>query len=595
VKKNNGELLVELGLIDAQQLATCQQEIEKSGVTIESCVIEKKFSTAQAIAQAYAKYASFSYVDTVTEKMADLDLLARVPLKFLRDNEIMPVMMEGNIVILTANPFDFQPLDELNMLLGGGTQYAVAPLEVIINGINRYYPLEGTERMMKELEEEEGVPKEVAFEEIEEKDILGMATDAPIIKLVNNIFFQAVKRNASDIHIEPFEKEIRVRYRIDGVMYSVMSPPKRIQGALISRIKIMAHLDIAEKRIPQDGRIAIKVGDKPWDIRVSVLPVSFGERVVMRLLDKSRTFTGLKDIGFGERDLKVIENNIHRPNGIIYITGPTGSGKTSTLYSILNELNSPEVNIVTVEDPVEYQMAGVGQVGVREKVGLTFAAALRSILRQDPDIVMIGETRDQETAQIAVQAALTGHLVLSTLHTNSAPASITRLIDMGIEPFLIASSVVMVVAQRLVRKLCPACKKEQQPNVELFERVGLSAQDAQGFKFYAPGGCDECNKTGFRGRIAIFEIMEMTAAIAKLTMERSETGIIREQAIKDGMIPLIKDGLRRIKDGLTTIEEVLAVATVEQEATEEKTVVAPAPQENKEENKEVKEEIKDNV
>lgn len=569
MKKNNGELLVELGLVTPAQLTTCQQETEKTGVAVSECLVEKKFTTQEDIAKAYAKKAGLEYIDVVTDKTADLDLLAKVPLKFLRDNEIMPIKVDGNIVILTTNPFDFQPLDELNMLLGGGTQYAVASLSVIMNGINRYYPLEGTERMMKELEEEEEAPKEVAFEEIEEKDILGMATEAPIIKLVNNIFFQAVKRNASDIHIEPFEKEIRVRYRIDGVMYIAMNPPKRIQGALISRIKIMAHLDIAEKRIPQDGRIAIKVGDKAYDIRVSVLPVTFGERIVMRLLDKSRTFTGLKDIGFSERDYKVIENTIHRPNGIIYVTGPTGSGKTSTLYSVLNELNSPEFNIITVEDPVEYQMAGVGQVGVREKVGLTFAAALRSILRQDPDIVMIGETRDQETAQIAVQAALTGHLVLSTLHTNSAPASITRLIDMGVEPFLIASSVVMIIAQRLVRKLCSHCKKEYHPSVELLEKIGVSAKDAKSIKFYEPVGCDECNNTGYRGRIAIFEVMEMTQAIAKLTMERSETGIIREQAIKDGMLPLIKDGLRRIIDGLTTIEEVLAVATVEQEAIEE--------------------------
>ena len=569
MKKNSGELLVELGLITAEQQATCQQESEKSGVSVRDCALEKKFTTQEDIAKAYAERAGLEYIDVVTDKTADLDLLAKVPLKFLRDNEVMPIKMEGNVVILTANPFHFQPLDDLNMLLGGNAQYAVAPLSVITNGINRYYPLEGTERMMKELEEEEEVPKEVAFEEIEEKDILGMATEAPIIKLVNNIFFQAVKRNASDIHIEPFEKEIRVRYRIDGVMYTVMNPPKRIQGALTSRIKIMAHLDIAEKRVPQDGRIAIKVADKAYDIRVSVLPVTFGERIVMRLLDKSRTFTGLKDIGFSDRDYKVIENNINRPNGIIYVTGPTGSGKTSTLYSILNQLNSPEVNIVTVEDPVEYQMAGIGQVGVREKVGMTFAAALRSILRQDPDIVMIGETRDQETAQIAVQAALTGHLVLSTLHTNSAPASITRLIDMGVEPFLIASSVVMIIAQRLVRKLCSHCKKEYKPNVELIERMGISAKEVKDIKFYEPIGCDECNQMGYRGRVAIFEVMEMTSAIAKLTMDRSETGIIRDQAIKDGMLPLIKDGLRRIKDGLTTIEEVLAVATMEQEGVSE--------------------------
>jgi general secretion pathway protein E len=390
-----------------------------------------------------------------------------------------------------------------------------------------------------------------------------MAAEAPIIKLVNNILFQAVKRNASDIHIEPFEKELRVRYRIDGVMLDVMSPPKRIQGALASRIKIMSHLNIAEKRIPQDGRMQIKVADKAIDIRVSVLPVVHGERIVMRLLDKSRVFGKLENIGFSEHDLKIVKESIERPNGIIYVTGPTGSGKTSTLYSILGELNKPDVNIVTVEDPVEYQMAGVGQVQVREKVGLTFAAALRSILRQDPDIVMIGETRDQETAQIAVQAALTGHLVLSTLHTNSAPASITRLIDMGVEPFLIASSIVMILAQRLVRKLCPDCKKPYTPDPDLLRRLGISPEEAKKITFYEPKGCSECLNTGYRGRLAIFEVMEMTGPIAALTMQRADTAQLRSQAVKDGMTLLVSDGVRKIALGLTSIEEVLAVATME--------------------------------
>lgn len=564
MKTKNGEMLVELGVINTQQRAECQQESEKTGVSVEDCLIEKKYTTPADIAKAYADYASLPYVDSITDKMADLTLLAKVPLHFLRDNEVIPVMLDGQVTILTADPFDFQPLDEINMLLGGGARYAVAARSVVINGINRYYPLEGAEHMIKELEEEQ-VPKEVSFEEIEEKDILGMATEAPIIKLVNNILFQAVKKNASDIHIEPFEKELRVRYRIDGILQTIMTPPKRVQGSLVSRIKIMAHLDIAEKRIPQDGRIAIKVADKPIDIRVSILPVTFGERVVMRLLDKTRTFAKLSDMGFSERDYKVLENSIKRPNGIIYITGPTGSGKTSTLYSILNELNKPEVNIITVEDPVEYQLKGLGQVPVREKVGLTFAAALRSILRQDPDIIMIGETRDQETAQIAVQSALTGHLVLSTLHTNSSPAAITRLIDMGVEPFLIASSVVMVVAQRLVRKLCPDCKKAYKPNSELLTRIGLTQEEANKITFYEPIGCDECSQSGYRGRLPVFEMMEMTPGIAKLTMEKAETGLIREQAMKDGMSLLIKDGLRRIKEGLTTIDEVLAVATVEDE------------------------------
>jgi len=568
VKKNLGDILVELGVINTQQLKECQQEIKKSGATFEVCLFDKKFVTSEALAKAYASYASLPYVETITEKMADLTLLSKVPLKFLQDNNVIPIMQNGQITILTANPMNFQPLDELNLILGGGTQYAVALQTIIINAINRYYPLEGTQQMIEELEEEAETPDAVAFEEIEERDILAMATEAPIIKLVNSVLFQAVKRGASDIHIEPFEKELLVRYRIDGILYDVMSPPKRIQGALTSRIKIMANLNIAEKRIPQDGRIAIKIADRAIDIRVSVLPVIFGERIVMRLLDKTRTFSKLQDLGFSKHDYKLITESITRPNGIIYVTGPTGSGKTSTLYSIISELNRPEVNIITVEDPVEYQMKGVGQVQVREKVGLTFATALRSILRQDPDIIMIGETRDQETAQIAIQAALTGHLVLSTLHTNSAAAAITRLIDMGVEPFLIASSVVVAMAQRLVRLLCNKCKQVYTPEQELLKRIGVSPEEAKNITFYKAVGCAECLETGYKGRLPIFEIMEMTPAVIQLTMQHVNTSVIRNQAIKDGMTLLVEDGVRKIKEGLTTIDEVLAVATIEHEVVE---------------------------
>ena len=567
MNKRIDQILVELGVINTQQLQECQKDIQKTQKTLEQCLLDKKFATPDAITQAYAEYAALPFIEKITDKMADMTLLAKVPLKFLRDNEVMPVMYEGQITILTANPMNFQPLDELNLILGGGAQYVVAPKVIIINGINRYYPIEGAERMIEELEEE-AIPEEVGFEEIEEKDILAMATEAPIIKLVNNILFQAVKRDASDIHVEPFEKEVCVRYRIDGVMYDVMSPPKRIQDALTSRIKIMSHLNIAEKRVPQDGRIAIKVADKAIDIRVSVLPVAFGERIVMRLLDKTRTFAALKDLGLSDRDHSILVAGITRPNGIIYVTGPTGSGKTTTLYSILGELNKPEVNIITVEDPVEYRMKGIGQVQIREKVGLTFAVSLRSILRQDPDIVMIGETRDQETAQIAIQAALTGHLVLSTLHTNNAPAAITRLTDMGVEPFLIASSVVMTMAQRLVRRLCNACKQTYQPEIELLSRIGLTQEDAKSITFYKLVGCEECGNAGYKGRLAIFEIMEMTPAIAKLTMERSDTGMLRNQARRDGMTFLVEDGLRKIQEGVTTIDEVLAVATIEHEVVE---------------------------
>lgn len=560
--KNIGDFLVSYGLITAEQLQECQQQMALDGTSLQMCLIAKKIATPEAVARAYAQYASLDYIEVIGDKMADLDILAKVPLKFLRDNVVIPVTIEGQLVILAADPIKFQALDDINLLLGGGARYAVASPVAIMEAINRYYPLEGTKQMIEELEEQEDVGG-VAFEEIEEKDILSMATEAPIIKLVNNILFKAAKRGASDIHIEPFEKEIRVRYRIDGVMYDVMMPPKRAQGALISRLKIMANLNIAEKRIPQDGRIQIKVADKTIDLRVSVLPVSWGERVVMRLLDRTRSVARIDQIGLSDRDYAILTKNIERPNGIIYVTGPTGSGKTTTLYSVLVEINSPEVNIITVEDPIEYQVAGIGQVQVKEKVGLTFAVALRSILRQDPDIVMIGETRDPETAQIAIQAALTGHLVLSTLHTNSAPAAITRLTDMGIEPYLIASSVVLVVAQRLVRKLCSMCKKPYSPPADLLDRLNLSAQHAKDIVFYKTGGCENCLQTGYVGRLPIFELMEVTEGIVHLAMERADTARITRQAIADGMSPLLEDGVRKIKKGLTTIEEVLSVATIE--------------------------------
>jgi general secretion pathway protein E len=568
--KKHLDILVAQGAITQGQ----KEQIEASWakdpqLAVVDFIVKQGFSTGEKIAAAYAAYSGFTFVQSIQDEMADLALLAKVPLKFLRDNLVMPIKKDGTIVILTTDPLHFQPLDELNMLLGGSTVYAVATPLLIINSINKYYPLEGTKEVIEELEEEAGAGEAVALEDIGEKDILTMATEAPIIKLVNHILFQAVKQGASDIHIEPFEKEMRVRYRIDGVMYDSMNPPKRIQGALVSRIKIMANLNIAEKRIPQDGRIAIKVADKSIDLRVSILPVVYGERIVMRLLDKSRTFGHLEELGMAERDLKIMLKNVDRPNGIIYVTGPTGSGKTSTLYSVLGKLNKPDINIITVEDPVEYQMSGIGQVQVKEKVGMTFAAALRSILRQDPDVVMIGETRDQETAQIAIQAALTGHLVLSTLHTNSAPASITRLIDMGVEPFLIASSVVVVLAQRLIRTLCPDCKKSYKPPVDLLERIGLTAQEAAIITFYEPAGCDQCTHLGYRGRKAIFEVMEMTQGMSALTMQRADTTAMRQRAIQDGMILLVQDGVRAIKKGLTTIEEVLSVATIEIEAEDE--------------------------
>lgn len=565
IKKDIGEILLEQKKISQVQLDECYAYMKETGISLAECLKEKKFASNEDIAQAFAELFSIPYLEKITEKMAEPTLLAKIPLRFLRKNVVMPILLNERIVIVTTNPRNFQSIDELNLLLGGEAYTAVATQEVIIDAINRYYPLEGTKQMIEELEEEKGFPESIELGDIEEKDILAMAAEAPIIKLVNHILVQAVKRDASDIHIEPFEKEVRVRYRIDGIMYEAFMPPKRVQAALISRIKIMANLDIAEKRVPQDGRIEIKVADKAIDIRVSVLPTIFGERVVMRLLDKTKTFKKIKDLGFDKRDLKVVEQTIVRPNGIVFVSGPTGSGKTSTLYSILGQLNKPDINIITVEDPVEYQMRGVAQVQVREKIGLTFAAALRSILRQDPDIIMIGETRDQETAQIAIQAALTGHLVLSTIHTNNAPATITRLIDMGIEPFLIASSVVCVIAQRLIRTLCPLCKEVYKPTQEELESIGITKKEAEDITFYKAVGCEECNNTGYKGRVAIFEVMEMTNEIANLTMERADISVLRKQALANGMTLLVTDGLRKIKEGITTISEVARVAAVEEE------------------------------
>jgi general secretion pathway protein E len=566
IAKSIGEILVGMGVFSHKEYEEYLHKSKEHHKSLEAYLLTEGLVREDQIARARARKYGFEYIESITDKMVDTELLAQVPFKFLRDNVILPltnIEEDEDIVTLVINdPLEYQAADELTLLFSGRTTRAVASKSTILDAINKYYPLEGTKEMIEELEEDRELTGGIDLSAIQEEDILGMASEAPIIKLVNHILYQAVKREASDIHIEPFERELHVRYRIDGVLHVVMMPPKRAQSAIISRIKIMANLNIAEKRQPQDGRIQIKIADKPIDIRVSVLPVTFGERVVMRLLDKSKTFTELDKLGFSKRDYEVITDSIAQPNGIILVTGPTGSGKTTTLYSILNKLNRPEVNIITVEDPVEYQMAGIGQVQVKEQVGLTFAAALRSILRQDPDIVMIGETRDFETAQIAIQAALTGHLVLSTLHTNSAAATITRLLDMGIEPFLIASTLLSVTAQRLVRKLCQRCKEAYHPDAETLRRLGISEKKAGKITFYRAVGCEECSTTGYRGRLPIFEIMKMSNSIAQLTMERADAARIQRQAIADGMTLLIDDGIRKIEMGLTTLDEVLSVAAV---------------------------------
>lgn len=576
LKKKFGEILVEQNFITPEQLETALQEQKAQGGLLGQILFKQGIITKNQIAHALATQVGIPFVEKITEQMIDPQALGKIPLKFLRQHIVIPIMFEGEKTVLTANPRDLQPIDDLDLLMEGDVRCAVSTDTEITSAINKYYPLETSKEMMEELAEEgEG---EFELGAIEEKDIMEMANDAPIVKLVNHILFQAVKENSSDIHIEPFEKELRVRYRIDGIMYERLLPPKRYQGAIVSRIKIMANLNIAEKRIPQDGRIQIKIADRAIDLRVSVLPCNYGERVVMRLLDKTKGVVKLENFNMTERDFKVIIKNIERPNGIILVSGPTGSGKTTTLYSILDHLNQPDVNIITVEDPVEYTMQGISQVQVKEQVGLTFAAALRSILRQDPDIILIGEIRDTETAQIATQAALTGHIVQSTIHTNSAPATITRLIDMNIEPFLIASSIICIISQRLVRKLCEKCKVTYQPPDEMIARLGITKEQAKQITFYQTVGCDECIKTGYKGRLAIFEVMEITDKLARLIVQRVDASVIKAMAVEQGMKTLAEDGVRAIQAGLTTIEEVLSVAYAE-DVTDSKTAEGKTPAE----------------
>ena len=498
---------------------------------------------------------------SIKDEDVDPDFLSKVPLNYLKNNFIFPLRKEnGALLVALSDPFDLQILNDISLLLEEETNPVICTRDEITDAINRYYRHESTnaEQMIKDMDED--VFETLSSITDEPKDLLDIANDAPIIKLVNVVLFQAVKERASDIHIEPFEKDTRIRYRIDGILYDTINPPKKYQSAIISRIKIMANLDIAEKRLPQDGRIKIKIADRMIDIRVSIIPTQHGERVVMRLLDKSSILLGLEDIGLFPDDLETINSLVKRSNGIILVTGPTGSGKTTTLYGALTKVNTNDKNIITIEDPVEYQLFGIGQIQVNTKIDLTFAMGLRHILRQDPDIVMVGEIRDVDTAEIAIHASLTGHLVLSTLHTNDAAGALTRLLDMGIEPFLVASTLSAVIAQRLVRVICKDCKESYVPDDESLLEIGISRDQLKNGVLYRGRGCPSCLNKGYRGRIGVFEILKMNEPIKKLVLEKYDSSTIKRQAMENGMMILKQDGARKVIEGLTTIEEVLRVA-----------------------------------
>lgn len=505
-------------------------------------------------------------LDVVHSLPTDPDpfFVPRVPIGFLKKFKMMPIATPEASYIALAEPFYFQQADDLQRLLQWeGIRTVLTPQNEIFVAINAAYDTtrkDAADRVMQDMDEDDS---ESILSEIEETaDLLDDTSDAPVIKLVNLVLSQAVRDGASDIHIESYKDRIKIRKRVDGILYDMYSPPRHVQGKLISRLKIMAKMDIAEKRLPQDGRIEIRLANKNIDIRVSTLPTSFGERVVMRLLDKSSSLVPLEDLGLSKDDLNHFMRMLKAPHGIILVTGPTGSGKTTTLYSALGILNNADINIITVEDPIEYQMNGISQVQVNPKIGLTFASGLRTIVRQDPDVILVGEIRDVETAEIAIQSALTGHLVFSTLHTNDAASAITRLIDMGVEPFLVSSAVNAIMAQRLVRKICPHCREAYTPANAYLERVGLSPIKFADKKLYRGAGCVHCLQTGYKGRIGIFELMSLTPAMKSLILTTSDAGQIKKQALSSlatGMLSLRQDGLRKVLAGLTTLEEVFRV------------------------------------
>ena len=555
-----GQILLENTPLTPEQLNEALIVHREKGLKMGEALLQLRFLRPEDVLKALSLQVGIPFVTDIVAEDIPVELVNKVPINFAKRNELIPLKREeGSIVVALADPVNHAALDDLSLIFDQPIKPVIASSQKIMDAINACYNRQvgSDQTVMSDLDEEN--LDQVAQELEEVQALLDAADEAPIIRLVNQLLFRSVKQNASDIHLEPFEKELVVRFRIDGVLYDVMHPPKKAQNSILSRIKIMANLNIAEKRLPQDGRIRIKLAGKDIDIRVSTLPTSFGESVVMRLLDRSKVLLNLDSIGMKGGNLKTIRDLIHKSHGIILVTGPTGSGKTTTLYAALTEINSSDVKIITVEDPVEYQIPGINQTQVNPKINLTFAAGLRAILRQDPDIVMIGEIRDKETAEIAIQASLTGHLVLSTLHTNDSASAATRLIDMGVEPFLVASSLVGVVAQRLVRTLCKTCAEIYEPTEAELEQLGLSHQVLQGHVIYKPVGCPQCLNTGYSGRTAIHEILLIDDEVRSSIIKSVDAITIKKVAMRKGLLTLRETAINLLVEGMTSIQEVLAI------------------------------------
>ncbi|MFQ5894276.1 MAG: type II secretion system ATPase GspE [Nitrospinota bacterium] len=557
-----GQLLQESSGVSPSQLEAGLAEQRVSGRPLGELLVERGAISERELLEALGRQLGLPCLEQVDASGVDPELLARLPVPFLLHHKVVPARQEGErLWVATADPLNLAAVDALSAVLGVQAEPALAPERAILRAIHSLYEREehSAEAMVQELDG--AVPALLVAEGPEGGGELDLAHEAPIIKLVNRVIYRAVRDRASDIHWEPFEQEVRVRLRIDGVLHDVLRLPKPYQLAVVSRLKIMAGLDIAERRLPQDGRIQTTVGGREIDVRVSDVPTVHGERVVLRLLDRTSILLELEDLGFSPDHYEAFRNLIRRAHGIVLVTGPTGSGKTTTLYSAIQKLRSIEANIMTIEDPVEYQLEGVAQMQVVPKTGLTFAQGLRAILRQDPDVILVGEIRDRETAEVAIHASLTGHLVFSTLHTNDAAGALTRLVDMGIEPFLISSSVAGILAQRLVRRVCPHCAEVVPAELEALREVGLEGPElaSLGEGLRRGRGCGDCYHTGYRGRIGIFELLALDDELRALIMARADAATLKAPALRKGMVTLMQDGGRKVAAGVTTPEEVLRI------------------------------------
>lgn len=563
-----GNLLIENAGLKESDLMNVLSIQKESGKKLGEILIEQKLIRHEDISKALAIQLGLPFVEDLKPAEIDVKLVEKLSIQYCRENKILPIFENEDFVrVAVGDPFHYEPMDALRILYKKDIDTVIALPQRLDDAINVVF--ERSDNLIKGLETSED---NFDADLDETMDLLESTDDeAPVIRFVNSLLFRAIKDKASDIHIEPFEKFVQVRFRIDGILYDVYKAPKNLHASISSRIKVMAELNIAEKRIPQDGRIKTRLAGREVDIRLSVVPVAAGERLVMRLLDKSSVVLDLPKLGFEEESMKSIAALTDRKYGIFLVTGPTGSGKSTTLSACLKNINSPERNIITVEDPIEYQLPGVGQIAVNEKVGLSFATGLRSILRQDPDVVMVGEIRDRETAEIAINASLTGHLVLSTLHTNDAPGAITRLVDMGIEPFLVSSSIVGVLAQRLIRKICPTCSEAYAPSPELVKSIGTTMGHLEKLspgsevKFYKAKGCSECRFTGYSGRMAIYELMVVSDEIRALILKATDAGTIRKQATKEGMLSLRQSALSKLCHGATSVEEIIRITQLDDE------------------------------